>query len=52
MLDRTGLEGVYDFAVDIKPEPGSDMFILWQRYLREKMGLRIAFAKKIRMSLR
>ena len=45
VFDRTGLEGVYDFPVDIKPEPGSDMFILWQRHLREKMGLRIEVRK-------
>jgi uncharacterized protein (TIGR03435 family) len=41
VLDKTGLSGSYDFAVDIRPEPGSDMFALWQRALQEKMGLRL-----------
>jgi uncharacterized protein (TIGR03435 family) len=41
VLDRTGLEGVYDFAVDIRPEPGDDMFTLWQRYAQERLGLKV-----------
>jgi uncharacterized protein (TIGR03435 family) len=39
VLDKTGLEGVYDFAVDIRPEPGGDMVTLWQRYAQERLGL-------------
>jgi uncharacterized protein (TIGR03435 family) len=34
VLDKTGLPGIYDFGVDVKPEPGSDTFNLWQRVLR------------------
>ncbi len=41
VLDKTGLEGVYDFAVDIRPEPGADMFTLWQRYAQERLGLKL-----------
>jgi uncharacterized protein (TIGR03435 family) len=41
VLDRTELPGVYDLAVDVKPELGIDSFTLWQRALREQMGLRI-----------
>jgi uncharacterized protein (TIGR03435 family) len=40
-LDKTGLPGIYDFGVDIRPEPGSDMFTLWQRVLKDQMGLRL-----------
>lgn len=42
VLDETGLSGIYDFPVNVKPETGSDMFVLWQRVLREQMGLRLA----------
>ena len=41
VLDRTALPGVYDFIVDVKPELGTDSFTLWQRALREQLGLRI-----------
>jgi uncharacterized protein (TIGR03435 family) len=41
VLDKTGLPGIYDFGVDIRPEPGSDMFTLWQRVLKDQMGLRL-----------
>lgn len=41
VIDRTGLEGVYDFSVDIQPEPGTDAFTSWQRVLGEQLGLRI-----------
>jgi uncharacterized protein (TIGR03435 family) len=41
VLDRTELPGVYDFTVDVKPELGADSFTLWQRTLREQLGLRI-----------
>lgn len=44
VLDRTGLTGTYDFAAEIKPEPGADMFTLWQRFLTEK-GLRLNSAR-------
>lgn len=39
VLDKTGLAGAYDFAVDIRPEPGLDSFTLWRRALREQLGL-------------
>jgi uncharacterized protein (TIGR03435 family) len=43
VLDRTNLSGVYEFEVDIRPD-GSDTFTLWQRQLREKLGLRLVSA--------
>ena len=45
VLDKTGLSGSYDFPVDIKPEPGADMFTLWQRTLKEKLGLKLESRK-------
>jgi uncharacterized protein (TIGR03435 family) len=41
VLDRTGLSDIFDFAVDVRPELGTDSFTLWQRALREQLGLRI-----------
>lgn len=41
VLDKTGLTGTYDFSADLKPEPGLDSLGLWQRALREQLGLRI-----------
>ena len=39
VLDKTGLAGAYDFAVDMRPELGVDLFTLWRRALREQLGL-------------
>ena len=41
VLDKTGLEGVYDFNVDIRPELGTDAFTAWKRALDEQLGLKI-----------
>jgi uncharacterized protein (TIGR03435 family) len=41
VLDKTGLQGVYDFSVDFRPEPDSDMFQLWQRILQDQLGLKL-----------
>lgn len=45
VLDRTGLDGVYDFTVDMHPEPGTDAFTGWQRVLDEQLGLKIESRK-------
>jgi len=41
VLDKTGLEGVYDLVVDIRADPGADMVTLWQRYAQERLGLKL-----------
>jgi uncharacterized protein (TIGR03435 family) len=43
VLDRTNLAGVYEFDVDVRPD-GSDMVTLWQRKLKESLGLRLESA--------
>ena len=43
--DRTSLEGVYDFRVDLKPELGADSFVLWQRALEDQLGLKLQAGK-------
>jgi uncharacterized protein (TIGR03435 family) len=41
VVDKTGLQGIYDFGVDIHPELGTDMFTVWQRFLEDRLGLRM-----------
>ena len=41
VLNQTGLSGEYDITVTIHPEPGADMFTLWQRTLHDELGLRL-----------
>ncbi len=46
VVDKTGLEGIFDFSVDIRPELGTDMFALWQRALQNQLGLKIENRKR------
>jgi uncharacterized protein (TIGR03435 family) len=46
VLDKTGLQGIYDIGVDIKLEPGGDMFTLWQRFLQDRLGLKLESRKE------
>jgi uncharacterized protein (TIGR03435 family) len=45
VFNKTGLTGIYDFDVDLKPEPGADPFALWQRLLEEQLGLKLESRK-------
>jgi uncharacterized protein (TIGR03435 family) len=45
VVNKTGLDGIYDFNVQIRPEVGVDMYTLWQRALREQLGLRLESRK-------
>jgi uncharacterized protein (TIGR03435 family) len=45
VVDKTGLEGIFDFSVDIHPEISTDMFTVWQRALEDQLGLRIESRK-------
>ena len=46
VLDKTGLQGTYDFSVDIHPELGTDLFTLWQRALQDQLGLTLENRKE------
>lgn len=45
VLDKTGLQGIYEFSVDIKPELGTDSFTAWKRALEGQLGLKIESRK-------
>lgn len=41
VLDKTGLQGIYEFNLDMRPELGTDAFTAWKRALEDQFGLRI-----------
>jgi uncharacterized protein (TIGR03435 family) len=45
VVDKTGLEGTFDFSVDIHPELNTDMFAVWRAALEDQLGLRIESRK-------
>jgi len=45
VLDKTGLQGIYEFSVDLRPELGTDAFTAWNRALEDQLGLRIESRK-------
>ena len=45
VLDKTGLDGIYEFTADLKPEMGTDMFTGWKRVLEDQLGLTIESRK-------
>jgi len=45
VLDKTGLQGIYEFDVDLGPELGTDEFTTWKRALEGQLGLKIESRK-------
>ncbi len=39
VLNRTGIAGIQNIALEIRPDQGADSFTVWQRALREQLGL-------------
>jgi len=46
VLDKTGLTGIYDFSLDMRPELGTDGFAMGKRILRDQLGLDIESRKE------
>ena len=45
VLDKTGLQGIYDFTADIRPDPSTDAFTAWKRVLEDQLRLEIESRK-------
>jgi uncharacterized protein (TIGR03435 family) len=45
VLNKTGIEGVFDISVEIKLDGGADAFIAWQRALQDQLGLKLESQK-------
>jgi uncharacterized protein (TIGR03435 family) len=45
VVNKTGLDGIYDIRIDRRPEPGTDVYTLWQRVLRDELGLKLQSGK-------
>jgi len=45
VLDKTGIKGVFDISVEVKPDPSVDTFVAWQRALQEQLGLKLEAQK-------
>ena len=50
VVDKTGLEGVLDLAVELRPEIVTDRFTDWQRALKEQLGLKLE-SQKLRLEV-
>ncbi len=46
VLDKTGLTGIFDFSVDMRPELGTDGFAMGQRVLQDQLGLSVESRKE------
>jgi uncharacterized protein (TIGR03435 family) len=45
VLNKTGIQGVFDISVELKLDSGADTFIAWQRALQDQLGLKLESQK-------
>jgi uncharacterized protein (TIGR03435 family) len=45
VFNKTGIQGIFDISIRVKPDPGADTFIIWQRALEEQLGLKLESQK-------
>lgn len=41
VLNKTGIEGVFDIKLEVNLGPGEDTFVSWQRALQDQLGLKL-----------
>ena len=46
VIDKTGINGIFDFALPIGLDADADPFTFWQRTLQEQLGLRLESRKE------
>jgi uncharacterized protein (TIGR03435 family) len=46
VVDKTGLDGIFDFSLEMQPELNTDRFTAWQRVLEGQLGLSIDSQKE------
>jgi uncharacterized protein (TIGR03435 family) len=45
VLNKTGIQGVFDISVEVRLDSGADAFIAWQRALQDQLGLKLESQK-------
>jgi uncharacterized protein (TIGR03435 family) len=45
VLNKTGIQGVFDISVEVELDAGTDAFIAWQRALQDQLGLKLESQK-------
>jgi uncharacterized protein (TIGR03435 family) len=46
VVDKTGIDGIFDFALPMSLDADTDPFTFWQRTLREQLGLKLESRKE------
>jgi uncharacterized protein (TIGR03435 family) len=45
VLNKTGIQGVFDISIEVKLDAGADTFIAWQIALQDQLGLKLESQK-------
>ena len=47
VINKTGIDGIHEIGLHIRPDQGADPFTIWQRALREQLGLQLESQKAL-----